>query len=378
MFGRIFLFFFLLLHIVLPLQAGGGPTWLRVVKKSASRPQEARLQRLISLQMQHVAPKEVIQTSRMARLADRNRQAFLRSAKTLPFRAMATISAPVAQFARQADPLFALRNDQMAFSWFETIEKDLAFWQEQKAGIFENLQMDVFPFPWFNYVDWIPAQARKIYVGEEHDQPVIYKAFEAMVLQYKQRYPDRPIIVLTEFVSDRFFSWQMPGQPVGRLEMRKRRIDRDFKFFSHFIKEGIQVIGLENLAYIKEHEALITPSESQAQSVYGMQQRNAHWRTIIDYVAARNPQAVLFIYTGSMHSHYRAPFSLATPSPQNFVMQFEVGYLGEDMPFGYVMQKEPFTQTMPEYITVLSWRKRGAFSTRSGFDVCFIFPTEGL
>ena len=159
--------------------------------------------------------------------------------------------------------------------------------------------------------------------------------------------------------------------------MPLRRNDDDFTFFTKFIKQGIEVIGLENVAYIKAHEALITPSESQAESVYGMQERNAHWRQIISTVAARNPGAVLFIYTGNMHTHYRAPFSLSNPSPQNFVLQLESRTMGTDMPFGFVMSQEPFTRTYGNKLTVLRWTdKDPVFRTRSGFDACILFPRE--
>ena len=205
----------------------------------------------------------------------------------------------------------------------------------------------------------------------------IYRAFEQMVLQYQAAHPEKKIMVLTEFVSDRLFPWQLPGKPVGRLEMPWRRNDKDFAFFSHFLRAGIEIIGLENNAYIKEHEALITPSDCEAESVCGMQERNAHWRRIISYVADKNPHAVLFIYTGSMHSHYRAPFSLATPSPQNIVFQLESRQLGLDMPFGFVMHQEPFVRATSQTATVLTWKDQtSVFRTRSGFDVAIIFPGE--
>ncbi len=364
-----------LLMLSVPGWAGGGITLFRQAARRVSAPQEARLQRLISLQMQRAALNAAI-TSKTARLAHADRTAFLNSPRTLPFQAMATLSAPLAQLPQKVDPLFALRNDQMAFPWFETIEKDLTFLQQQKRALLRILKVRYVSLDEADYSALIPASARKIYVGEEHFQPLIYEAFEKLIFQYQARYPDRKIIILTEFVSDRLFPWQLPGRPVSRLEMPLRRNDSDFKFFNKFLKAGIEIVGLENVAYVKEHEALITPLEDESQSVYGMQERNAHWRNIISYVAKNNPDATLFIYAGSMHTHYRAPFSLATSSPQNFVLQLEVGHLGMDMPFGYVMQKTPFVRTKGGEVSILAWPEKTAFSTRSGFDVCLIFPEE--
>ena len=358
----------LLCAIACPAYAGGGIRFvLPAVKNTASKlPQEIELQRLISQQMSRAALY-----SQTAKWAQQNRADYFSSSSTLPFQRMATI----ASLPEQTDPLFALRNEQMALPWFETIEKDLAFLREQQPAIEQTLEISHVLPDELEYADLIPPQARKIYVGEEHNQPAIYKAFEKMVFQYQSRYPDRKIIILTEFVSDRLHPWQMPGQSIGRWEMPLRRNNRNFAFFNKFMKAGIEVIGLENVAYIKEHEALITPEESQSQSVYGMQERNAHWRQIISYVSSQHPQAVLFIYAGSMHTHYRAPFTLANPSAQNFVFQLEADYLGADMPFGFVMADSPLTRTDGLHATVLHWMEKDpVFRTRSGFDACVILP----
>ncbi len=367
----LFRFFMLLFVTMLSLPAAAQPL-LHMGPNTAKTlvlPQAA-LQRTVAAQMD----RAIFQASHAARLAQANREAYFSSAQTLPFQGMATVSAPAAQLPAR-DALFAFKNDKMALRWFETIEKDVNFLQDMHTSIAKSLEVKRIAPQEMDYAALIPAQARKIFVGEEHNTPAIYQAFEQMIFQYQQRYPRRKIIILTEFVSDRLFPWQQPGQPVSRWEMPLRRHDDDFTFFTKFIKRGIDIIGLENVAYVKEHETLITPSESQAQSVYGMQERNAHWRQIISAVAARNPEAVLFIYTGSMHSHYRAPFSLSNPSPQNFVLQLESRTLGTDMPFGFVMSQEPFTQAYGNKLTVLRWTdKDPVFRTRSGFDACILFP----
>lgn len=366
-------FFLLTLLFTLsgPLCAGG----LRLVRQTGKvlSPQEARLQQAISLHMD----RTVLNASHTAQLASHNRTAYFRSARSVPFQRMATVSAPLKYLPEPVDPAFILRNDKMALQWFETIEKDLHFLQDQHDAIYKTLQVQRIPLQEMNYADLIPPMARKIFVGEEHNQPSIYRAFETLILQYRRKYPGRQVVILTEFVSDRLLPWQTPGRPVNRLEMPLRRNDKDFAFFNKLIKEGVTIIGLENISYIKDHEALITPSESQYESVYGMQERNAHWRHIISYVADQYPQATLFIYAGNMHTHYRAPFTLATPSPQNFVLQLEVEHLGPDMPFGFVMKKEPFIRAYGNKLTVLSWgEKDPVFRTRSGFDACIIFPKE--
>ena len=362
----------LLLSLCPPAFAGGGIYFARPLGR-ALLSQEARLQKAISLHMD----RAVLNASRTAQLANANRVAYFRSAQSVPFQRMATVSAPVKYLPKPVDPMFVLRNDKMALQWFETIEKDLRFLQDQREAIYKTLHVQRLHPEEINYANLIPPTVRKIFVGEEHNQPAIYKAFEQLVLQYQQKYPQRKLIVLTEFVSDRLLPWQKPGQPVRRLEMPLRRNDKEFAFFNKLIKAGVTVIGLENVSYIKDHEALITPSESQYESVYGMQERNAHWRHIISYVADQYPHAVLFIYAGSMHTHYRAPFTLATSSPQNFVLQLEVNSLAPDMPFGFVMRSEPFVHACSNRLTLLNWSEKDpVFRTRSGFDACVIFPQE--
>lgn len=334
-------------------------------------PQEVRFQKLLSTHMD----RAILNNSKVAQLAHTNREAFFRSAKMAPFKAMATLSAPTRYLPKQADPLFALQNDKMALAWFEPIEKDLAFLQDQREAIYQAIRINrSFPSA-INYTALVAPEVRKIYIGEEHGKPLIYQAVTDLLLQYHAKYPDRKLILLTEFVSDRLFPWQIPGKSVNRLDIVLRRNNKDFAFLNQLLKAGVEIVGLENVSYIKEHEALITPSDSQAESVVGLQERNAHWRRIISHVAEKNPQAILFIYTGSMHTHYRAPFTLANPSPQNFVLQLESGRLAKDMPFGFVMYKESFTHAFGPKATVLTWSdKDPVFRTRSGFDACIILP----
>ncbi len=342
----------------------------------ASAAQETRLQALITRQLNRSSSFSPV----VARLAQQDRLAYFNTAQFMPFQGMATLSVPTATAPLQEpDVLFAAQNDKIAFPWMDIVDKDLQFLTTHQAELLKTLRTARIGADEINYAALIPPHVRKIYVGEEHHQPVIYHAFEQLVLQYQKAYPNRPLIVLTEFVSDRLLPWQKPGRPVHTLELPLRQNSHQFAFLKNLMRQQIRVIGLENVAYIKEHEALITPAETQAQSVYGLQERNAHWRRIIDEVAVQNPHAVLFIYAGSMHTHYRAPFTLSNPSDQNFVLQLEVHQLGPDMPFGYVMQNYPFVRSVEQDVTVLSWPQADTvFRTRSGFDTCLIFPPAGV
>ena len=371
------------ISLSLPAQADGWPRLLKKAKqgkaaaarrmKVNSVPPVARGRRIRSNpRINRAVTRRVVSTPKAVQAARLDSKAYMRLSQEAPFHQMAPVSAP-AVVLRPLDPVFAAKNDALAWPWLSVVDKDLQFLQEYKKEMLNVLKVSYLPIKDINYASFIPSTARKIYVGEEHWQPVIYEAFEKLIFQYQKMYPQRQIIVLAEFVSDRLFPWQEPGRPVRPLEMPFRQNNAIFSFFNRFVKKGIQVVGLEDVAYVQEHAEMITPFDNEAQSVKGMKERNEHWRNIIDRVATQNPQAVLFIYAGSLHTHYRAPYSLANSSPQNFVLQLETNTLGKDIPFGFVMQNETFVQSVPEKVTVLSWPKSSAYSTRSGFDACLLF-----
>ncbi len=382
---------FLLLCCVcfsLPAQADGWPRLLKKAQKgkaaaarkikAVSAPAASRGRRIKNnARLNRAITRRAVSTPKAVQAARLDSKAYMRLSQEAPFHQMAPVSAPAAVL-KPLDPVFAAKNDALAWPWLSVVDKDLQFLQEYKADMLNVLKVSYLPIKGINYASLIPPTARKIYVGEEHWQPVIYEAFENLIFQYQKMYPQRQIIVLAEFVSDRLFPWQEPGRPVRMLEMPFRQNNATFSFFNRFVKKGIEVIGLEDVAYVQEHAEMITPFDNEAQSVKGMKERNEHWRNIIDRVAAQNPKAVLFIYAGSLHTHYRAPYSLANSSPQNFVLQLETNTLGKDIPFGFVMQHEPFVQSVPDKVTVLSWPKFSAYSTRSGFDACLLFTQPKL
>lgn len=317
--------------------------------------------------------RQVSLTPSLSALAQQDRALYLQHIGVEPLQNMATLSINPARFEHLKDQIFAFKNDKNAFPWLALTEKDLAFLSTHKAQIRRSIRVqktetiDLLPF--------IAPQVRNIAVGEEHNVLAIRQAVEKLVFDYQAAYPERKIIVLTEFVSDRLFAWETPGNPVSVFGLKHRIVNDDFLFFANFIRNGIEVIGLEDIVYFSEHQTLIAPSFRQVDSVYGMKQRNEHWRSIIEDVRRRNPDAIFFIYTGNMHVHYRAPFTLTNPSTQTTVLQLVQHDLGTDLPFGFVMKDEPFA-TAEQTPTVLSWPKQSVFRVRSGFDVSVIFPKE--
>lgn len=296
----------------------------------------------------------------------------------VPYQSMAGVSSKSIKPATEEDSRFTIINNRMASLWLSVTARDLSLMQARKSDLLDSLQV-TYPEGPVDYASLIPPRAKYIAVGEEHGFPALRQAFETLVLQYQQMYPERKIIVLTEFVFDRTLPLsEKTGLPVNSLSLKYRRVSPDFKFLDKFTKKGIDVIGLEDERYFRNHQQLITPSFRQVESVYGMKQRNDHWRKIIQDVRQREPGAVFFIYTGNMHVHYRAPFTLARSSPQVFVLQLLAKDLGKDLPFGAVMQDQPFARVSPKasFPTVLSWPATSPYRPVSGFDACLIFPAR--
>lgn len=361
-----------------PAQAGPGACgWKNVIKRvfgrsAGKQPAAAEIQRAVETQA--YAAQEINRASASYWKAS---HALVASPNLrLPYQSMAVISSTAISPATEEDFRFNIKNDRLARVWRMVTQRDLTLMQQRKQEMLEFLQVSR-PGREMNYAALIPSDAKYIQIGEEHGFVPLRRAFEKIVWQYHKMYPDRKIIVLTEFVFDRTLPIsEKTGLPVSVLGLRYRRVSPDFRFLEKFIKRGIEVIGLEDERYFKDHQGLITPSFRQVESVYGMKQRNDHWRQIMDQVRQREPNAVFFIYAGNMHVHYRAPFSLARASSQVFVLQLLARDLGKDLPFGAVMQNEPFARVADteESPVLLQWKPGSSYPVLSGFDACLIFP----
>lgn len=374
---RVFLTLLLCLGLAGPLSAepGGWAAWLKKV-----------FQPRVSTRVPRSAALEQAVASRALAAQMAHRAAWTQlNAKALPVplnihgaaQNMAAASSPSWVPATEAERRFKAVNDRLAQEWQYLTERDIAVMQRRKAHMIQTLRVE-YPKGPVNYADLIPPEARFIAVGEEHGFAPLRRTFETLVWQYRKKYPNRKIVVLTEFVFDRTLPLsEKTGEPVSSLAFRFRRISPDFRFLEKFIKRGIHVIGLEDERYFRSHQALISPAFRQVESVYGMKQRNDHWRRIIAYVRRQEPEAVFFVYTGNLHVHYRAPFSLVKASPQVFVLQLMAQDVGTDLPFGAVMQQEPFAQVPAQATrpTVLTWPRHSPYSILSGFDACLVFPT---
>lgn len=272
----------------------------------------------------------------------------------------------------ERDLNFSITNDQIALDWLQVSARDLRVLRSQKARIFNLLRSDIV-LPTYNYAALIPPEASYIAVGEVHGHKELRKNFVDIVLQYQKLHPERRIIILTEFLSDRGFS-SVTGEPVPLEDIPHRVSTDDFYFLSIFPRKGIELIGLEDWGFMYRHQHMISPSFSQAESVYGLKKRNEHWVKIINKVRQKNPEAVFFIYTGGMHVLYHAPFTLSRASGHFFVIQQFADNIGGEIPFGEAMKDTPFVESGRRG-KVISWKGNTPFRQVSGFDAAVLLPS---
>lgn len=231
---------------------------------------------------------------------------------------------------------------------------------QRKQPVLEN----TLNLPLGRAADWakqIPSQANIIFIGEYHLPKVQIQA-ASLLKAYQQMYPNRQVILLTEFASDSYPRF---------LSVREKEENAYLeKFFSLFPKRSIKTAGLEEKACMNTQVTNFSGTHISS-SVLGVAVRNAHWLKRIYKWRAQYPDAVFFVYTGGGHCMLDELFSLARHfSPQeSFVISFLVaGYKQE------VSQQEmfhAFTDWRFYKPGVLLWKNRlkGRYA---GFDMQII------
>lgn len=235
---------------------------------------------------------------------------------------------------------------------------------QRKQAVLEN----TLSLPLGGANDWvkqIPSQAKMIFIGEYH-LPKIQIQVASLLQAYRRMYPDRQVILLTEFATDSYPRF---------LSLHEK--EENFylgRFFSMFPKRSIKTAGLEEEACINTYVKNVVGMHISA-SVLGITVRNAHWLKRINMWRAQYPNAVFFIYTGAGHCMLDELFSVSRHfSPrESFVISFLVA--------GY--RKEMFSQEIFHEFTdwqfykpgLLLWKNRqeGRFA---GFDMQIILPQQ--
>jgi|GEM_PF-2255501 len=231
-------------------------------------------------------------------------------------------------------------------------------------------------------VSHIPAQAKNIFVGEIHGYPELSEFVSDFLPLLRQRHPNTPIFLFTEFLSD-------PASQGGHV-LTKALSGDPFKYYQRVWdaaeKEGIRVVGLEPKFadanyFIKVPHFYKEKSISIWSTLEGMHIRNEHWWKILQQYRAQNPEAIFVVYTGSAHSLYTYEFSLAARAPKGSAFMLELVPTKQLRPqervfnTNYADNLERTDPLLSFPQQVLHW-KSGDLAPLSGFDMRIKVPVN--
>ena len=152
---------------------------------------------------------------------------------------------------------------------------------------------------------YVPRMEGKqnIFLGEEYHLVPALKQMLVVVKDFLQRYPDKKIVLFTQFLPD---SGLKPAQyfPEGG------NYEEYFPAFQSLKAQGVDIVGLEEPAakgHWYEKNGLLVRG---ADTAYGRYVRHLHWAKRIKAWREKYPQAIFFIYTGAEHCSYNMPHAL--------------------------------------------------------------------
>ena len=179
----------------------------------------------------------------------------------------------------------------------------------------------------------IPQDTSYLLIGQKHGYIDIEKNVARLVREIRLRNPNRPILLLTEFL------------PEGRVWGNS--IFTDFSLHRCVWEEAalqdISVIGLEpkfvddNEVVLRSHLQLGQRTVEDADTVWasleGVRLRNERWMHTIEKMRQVSPEALIIIYAGNGHLSYAEPYSLGKflSKQGGFVVSLEpnAGYFDE-------------------------------------------------
>ena len=211
---------------------------------------------------------------------------------------------------------------------------------------------------------YVPRMGDKqnIFLGEEYHLVPALKQMLVVVKDFLQRYPDKKIVLFTQFLPD---SALKPVQsfPAGG------NYEEYFPAFQSLKAQGVDIVGLEEPAakgHWYEKNGLLVRG---ADTAYGRYVRHLHWAKRIKAWREKYPQAIFFIYTGAEHCAYNRPYAL----PQ---------MVGGESSYVALLQSAPsLKKNLFHRWSNFQFAKPGVLYTRDkkwsqaiGFDEQLIFP----
>ena len=178
--------------------------------------------------------------------------------------------------------------------------------------------------PWL--VDRIGPNVNYLFVGEMHGYPEVRQAMSKLLSGLRQKYPQRKIILLTEFLTNDISTqevWQAAAQqPTIQARMDLLQIFENIgkdrlsgEIWETLHANNIEVVGLEPTFVFENQDAVFIPEEPQDHqdlnlwwSDEGIRLRHKHWENRIRVFRQQHPDALFVIYGGGAHfAYFRSP-----------------------------------------------------------------------
>lgn len=260
----------------------------------------------------------------------------------------------------QALDAWAARSNRLLSSHRIVQERNLRFLDKNKTEILASMAQVEQKSPSL----YAPRMGDKqnIFLGEEYHLVPALKQMLVIVKDFLQRYPDKKIVLFTQFLPD---SALKPVQsfPAGG------NYEEYFPAFQSLKAQGVDIVGLEEPAakgHWYEKNGLLVRG---ADTAYGRYVRHMHWAKRIKAWREKYPQAIFFIYTGAEHCAYHRPYAL----PQ---------MVGGESNYVALLQSAPsLKKNLFHRWSNFQFAKPGVLYTRDkkwsqaiGFDEQLIFP----
>ncbi len=217
----------------------------------------------------------------------------------------------------------------------------------------------------------VPPSAKYIFIGEYHDVPEIQRQVAAVAVAYRDLYPQKEIIFLSEYLNDYYPSFLFPAADPLFKEPEQEMLEAVFT-------RRINLAGLEEYNRTDDFVKISSKEINAGVTLEGMRVRNAYWEKVIRAWRAKHPDAVFIIHGGLGHISYAEPLTVSARFPQreSFVLAL--------LPYSFKKEGSPFLIAEPFHVFtegrfftpgVIAWRD-ARFARLAGFDAQIIVRGE--
>lgn len=229
-------------------------------------------------------------------------------------------------------PRLSAQNEALTFRAFQNFAADAQQFQKQFPQIANQVRVEI-AHGSLNYSQWLPQDPGIIYLGEIHGHQNVQREVLSFLRQLSHQYPQRPIILATEFLS---FdpSVSLPENIIASVDDVQAYFDRGNPAGNwNVLKDALSIpnvylIGLENHAVLhrilkRSDGGLTTEEYDDFMGTYaGMNLRNRLFARTLTRLQELAPEALIVAYGGISHFSLHEEGSVPSLVPgKNFIIQ---------------------------------------------------------